>query len=256
MNDMQYRLPFGLAKRFEPTWLMDLTECSILTDKFPLLKILKDSLYYAASGFDGDPVKHMLGYFFSFVYVDYHRSHEQLMREIEGRGFKGYRLLGWRSVTREELVPNGWTPAYPRRSDGNPNRYRSLFMQPFCDWCVFERTPGTLESHGPARFCLLFLCGDGVATFQALYRGNHTFPRGVAIIQDGSGFGYNWTSFRREGGIFYRSVMENPYGQPEVLLNGGWGDLSGYHDPIWPEYPEELTRFHKTRGGGYVVWGP
>jgi hypothetical protein len=48
--------------------------------------------------------------------------------------------------------------------------------------------------------------------------------------------------------------MENPYGQPEVLLNGGWSDLSTYKDPIWPEYPKELIRFEKTRGGGYVVW--
>jgi hypothetical protein len=87
--------------------------------EFPLHEILKDSLYYPASGFDGDPIKHLLRTFLSFVYVDYARTHEQLMMEIRGRGFKGYRMLGWRSVTIQELVPHGWTPIYPTRRDRN-----------------------------------------------------------------------------------------------------------------------------------------
>jgi hypothetical protein len=189
--------------------------------EFPIQVILKDSLFYPASGFDGDPVKHLLGAFLSFVYVDYARSHEQLMLEIRGRGFNGYR---WEKP-------------------------------PFCDWFVFERLPEMPEEYGPYRFSLLFLCSDGVATFQALYLGNHTFPRGVAIIQDGFGFGFNWTSFRDRSRIFARSVMQSPYGQPEVLLNGGWGDLSRYQDPIWPEYTRKLMQFQKTRGGSYFVWG-
>jgi len=110
------------------------------------------------------------------------------------------------------------------------------------------------EGYGPYRFSLLFLGGDGVATFQALYLGNHAFPRGVAIIQDGYGFGFGWTPFRDRNRIFAKSVMESPYGQPEVLLNGGWSEIDSYIHPIWPEYTKTVIQFRKTRGGGYVVW--
>ena len=236
-------------------WLEELTTESLLTMEFPIKAILKDSLYYPASGFDGDPIKHLLGTFLTFIYVDYARSHELLMQEIRGRGFKGYRMLGWRAVTRQELIPHGWAPRYPTWEDGDPRSGYRWAKPPFCDWCVFERLQELPEEYGPYRFSLLFLGGDGVATFQALYLGNHAFPRGVAIIQDGFGFGFNWVSFRDRNRIFARSVMESPYGQPEVILNGGWGDLSGYQNPIWPEYTKKLMQFRKTRGGGYAVWG-
>jgi hypothetical protein len=247
------QLDLGLSSP-DGTWLEELTAETLLTVEFPIQAILKDSLYYPASGFDGDPIKHLLGTFMSYIYVDYARSHELLMQEIRGRGFKGYRMLGWRAVTRSELVPHGWTPQYPTRADGNPRSGYCWAKPPFCDWLVFELLPEMPKDYGPSRFSLLFVGGDGVATFQALYLGNHAFPRGVAIIQDGYGFGFNWTSFRDRSRIFARSVMESPYGQPEVLLNGGWSDLSAYKDPIWPEYTKQLIQFRKTRGGAYVAW--
>jgi hypothetical protein len=235
-------------------WLEELTAETLLTVEFPIQAILKDSLYYPASGFDGDPIKHLLGTFLSYIYVDYARSHELLMQEIRGRGFNGYRMLGWRAVTRSELVPHGWTPQYPKREDGNPRSGYCWAKPPFCDWCIFERLPEMNKDYGPYRFNLLFVGGDGVATFQALYLGNHTAPRGVAIIQDGYGFGFNWTSFRDRRRIFGRSVMDSPYGQPLVLLVGGWSSLNHYKEPVWPEYVADVICFEKTRGGGYVVW--
>ena len=235
-------------------WLERLTAESLLKMEFPIQEILQDSLYYPASGFDGDPVKHLLGTFLSFIYVDYARSHELLMQEIRGRGFKGYRMLGWRAVTRSELVPYGWTPHYPTMEDGNPRSGYCWAKPPFCDWCIFERLPEMNKDYGPYRFSLLFVGGDGVATFQALYLGNQAAPRGVAIIQEGYGFGFNWTSFRDRSRIFARSVMDNPYGQPGILLVGGWSSINDYKEPVWPEYVEDVICFEKTRGGGYVVW--
>lgn len=236
-------------------WLEEFTSESLLRIEFPIQAILKDSLYYPASGFDGDPIKHLLGTFLSYIYVDYARSHDLLLQEIKGRGFKGYRMLGWRAVTRQELVPHGWTPQYPTREDGDPRSGYRWAKPPFCDWCVFERLPELSEEYGPYRFSLMFVGGDGVATFQALYLANHAAPRGVAIIQDGYGFGFNWTAFTNRNRILARSVMESPYGQPKVLLNGGWSDINSYMHPIWPEYTKTIMQFQKTRGGGCVVWG-
>ena len=73
-----------------PLWLSRLTAESIQNGPFPLREILRSSLYYPASRFDGDPVKYLAGDIHSFVYVDY------------GEGKKHsnvrYRLMGSRAT--------------------------------------------------------------------------------------------------------------------------------------------------------------
>ena len=54
--------------------------------------------------------------------------------------------------------------------------------RPFATWMVFERLPEFGEDHGPKRFSLLYLCADGVATYQALYWTHGVHPRAIAII--------------------------------------------------------------------------
>jgi hypothetical protein len=41
--------------------------------------------------------------------------------------------------------------------------------------------------HGPARFSLLFVGGEEVATYQALYWGNKVTATTIAIVQLGTG---------------------------------------------------------------------
>ena len=60
----------SLPRKKIPKWLADVgTENQ--SSPFSLQKILRDSLYYPSSGLDGDPIKHLSGNFYSFVYVDY-----------------------------------------------------------------------------------------------------------------------------------------------------------------------------------------
>ncbi|HNS68132.1 MAG TPA: hypothetical protein PKG97_11105, partial [Mesotoga infera] len=49
--------------------------------KFDIHDVLKDSLYYPACGHDGHPVEYFLGNVYSFVYVDYSISRENLLEE-------------------------------------------------------------------------------------------------------------------------------------------------------------------------------
>ena len=55
---------------------------------FPIRLLLRDSLYYPSSGFDGTPVKYLAGKILSFVYVDYGRTRDELHAELEERGFR------------------------------------------------------------------------------------------------------------------------------------------------------------------------
>lgn len=242
-----------------PTWLSDLSPATIINEPFPLHELLHDSLYYPSSGFDGAPVHYLAGNILSFIYVDYGHSHAEFISALNNSGFIGYDLVAIRSVTEPELTPNGWQPVPPTRSDGrdpSSEDYRRFIKKPFCSWAVFQRREDVQVSHGPSRFSLLYLCADGVAAFQALYVANSAFPKAVAVIQPGHGFGGNWTDYTNPELIFARSVLGNPSGQPEILLYGGYGECDYYREPCWPDYQTHLCFVDKDRadGGSIGIW--
>lgn len=51
----------GLPQIILPEWLSVVDADSIETSSFPLEEVLRNSLYYPSSGFDGDPVRYMAG---------------------------------------------------------------------------------------------------------------------------------------------------------------------------------------------------
>lgn len=235
-----------------PSWLSNLTPEAIKHDPLPLHELLRESLYYPSCGFDSDPIKHLGGNVLSFVYVDYGHTHDALMSALH---FSGYDLVASRFVTENELAPDGWRPLELRQVDGDPFRYRDHVREPFCVWSIFQRRGEFSGTHGPVRFSLLFICADGVATFQALYLVNSITPKAVAVIQPGHGFGYNWTDFTDPEQVFARVVIANPAGQPEMVLYGGIGhDWQSYSSPCWPTYKLLARRFRKTGGGTVGVW--
>ena len=211
--------------------------------RFPLLKLLKNSLYYPCSGFDDDPIKRLSGNIVSFLYVDYNRSEEEFMNWLSTNRFSGYHVLATRKVTKKELAPNDWKPKLPASEDCDRNPFKTYLSwgekRPFFIWTVMQRNCDCSEDHGPDRFSLLYLCSDGVATFQALYLTNEIAPKAVAIIRPGM----NWTEIKDRYKIFARSVIDyNPGGCPEYLLDGG---ESKY--PCWrPEYGIKVCSFNRV----------
>ncbi len=130
--------------------------------------------------------------------------------------------------------------------------YRDYIKEPFAIWAVFERLAGLDEDHGPIRFSLLYICGEGAATFQALYYGSQCAPAVVAIIQPGMGFGSNWTDFTHPKEVLARSVLENPCGSPGYLLYGGWGN--DYRTPCWPKYSKLVHYWGLNVPGALGLW--
>lgn len=244
-----------LPEMYAPRWLTTMTGADVVNGTFPLHELLQDSLYYPSSGFDGGPVKHLAGNFLSFIYVDYGHSHDEFVNALRMPGFSGYDIVATRSVTEQELTPKGWRPTtLPTRVDGDPSRYRDWIKNPFCSWSLFQRRENISARHGPFRFSLLYLCADGVAAFQALYVSNSTFPKAVAVIQPGHGFGGNWTDYTNPDHIFARSVLGNPNGRPEILLYGGYGNCGFYREPCWSSHQEPVCFVDKVGGGCIGVW--
>ncbi len=239
-----------------PSWLMDLTPATMMSESFPLYDVLRDSLYYPSSGFDGDPVRRLAGNILSFVYVDYGYDQDECMSALKEEGFTGYDLIATRSVTERELTPNGYHPLLLFPSDGNPLRYREEMKKPFCYWSLFQRSESVPVSHGPFRFSLLYLCSDGVAAYQALYVGNSVTPKAVAVIQPGhAAFGHNWTNYTDSKQIFARIVLGNPNGQPEFMLYGGNQSRYAYRRSCWPSYRKFIRFVDRERNHGSIsLW--
>lgn len=226
-------------------------------DPFPLLDILRDSLYYPASGFDGTPVKYLAGCVFSFVYVDCGYSREELENELTEHGFRGYELIDRRSVTVGELFPLEAMHYFPldlelyeelgyhrfwglhRRLQGDDRATRDTrellahldFLRSeelFCDWFVFKREAHLENDHGPYRFSWLYIRAEAARAFDRLYVANRVAPKAVAVIRE--------PFFQSENGIFARCALSNPAGPPKILLFGGPNGPDRNHETFWPDY--------------------
>lgn len=239
----------GIPKREVPQWLNDAENLSAL----PIDKLLANSLFYPSSGRDGDPVRYLGGFIHSFIYVDYGIEHDEVWNSLHDahHGFRGYRIIDCRDVSQSELTPCGSEPVYHGPTDRVPLVHRDYPKERFAIWSVHERGKEWSDDYGPERFSLLYICGDGVAMFRALYHRSKQVPDVVAVIQPGTGFGHNWTDFREPSQIFGRSVLHNPSGTPQYLLCSGLEN--DRETPCWPEY-SELVHYWRVCDGELGLW--
>ncbi len=188
--------------------------------RLPLENLLRDSLYYPASGRDGSPVACLNGFVHSFVYADYGlRPREVRMALCSPRhGFKGYRPIGIRPVWKHEV--------FQRRDPDPPPGWRLCrrgywrFL-PIGLWALLERQPYFQPGHGPLRFSFLFLRADGVSTYRRFYNAHGVAPKVLALICPGHAFGWNWTNFCDSFGPLSQVARRNPEGLPRHILYDG-----------------------------------
>ena len=238
-------------------WLETLSIAEIGNGKFPIQNVLDHSLYYPSCEFDGGVVKdcNTLGRDFgivSFVYCDYAVGKHSFNRMQDT--FVGYHVLHSRDITPSELTPNRWHPQVPPNFNRRAYEHWKNEWKPFCKWTVYERDNLRGPDHGPKRFSLLYIGGEGVATYQALYWSNQTAPKALAIIQPGTGFGLNWTDFREQGAPLNWVVCNNPAGQqPDILYYGGIGKNYAHFD--WDGYQRfRIIHDNYGEGGEVGVW--
>lgn len=240
-------------------WLDKYTANNISDAVLPVNQILRNSLYYPSCGLDGGLIKdcNTLGSSYgitSFIYCDYAVGEEALLDDLNT--FIGYHVVGSRQVKHIELIPNGWKMVFPPGFDsGRYQQYRNCW-KPFMRWVIYERDLDHPETHGPPRFSLLYLGGEGVASYQALYWSNRQVPKAVGIVQPGTGFGLNWTDFQAKNGYLAWVINNNPEGTPDLIYFGGYGgpyqdfDWPGFRlirtiRPYYPEFRGEVCVFQK-----------
>ena len=222
-------------------WIDKLTIDDIISQPIPIANILTDSFYYPSCGFDGGIVKdcNTKARDFniqSFIYSDYATGQEAF--EKMQNTFVGYQILGSRNVTQAELTPSGWQPHLPPNFNKNEYlQYKEEWKKPFANWTVYERNEDKTELHGPKRFSVLYIGGEGVATFQALYWTHKISPKAIAIIQPGTAFGLNWTNFTKKDGHLAWAVNNNPAGLPNYIYYGGYTWIGNFNSDFdWENY--------------------
>lgn len=198
-----------------------LTKTDIETGRLPIDNLLRGSLYYPACGTDGSPIKYFNERYGeygidSYVFADYMMSAELLSQQEDT--FRHYHIFASRDLCEQDLVEPGtnfmaYANVLSLEEQKNFNKivlgmYKDR-INPFGRWIVYERNDDAPAECGPERFSLLYIGGEGVATYAALYRCRDIAPRVLAIIRPGTGWGGNYTAF------------DNPECALMKLINGG-----------------------------------
>ena len=238
--------------------LSTLTREDILNKRIPMKELLDDSVYYPACDADGRPIKYCntiwrkLGVN-SFVYCDFAMSERELLHQLGT--VRGYHVLAHRSLSRDEYVPEGWELELGGR---NRHGYYDTFLgsgrefPPYAHWAVFERDSYKDPLYGPERFSLIYVGGEGLATFQQLYCHWHIAPKMLCFIQCW-GFAGNWTDFTDPDAAFATMLRRHPECIPERVCIGSSGEINGVLRIRGTEYlgakfvgyssPEAVARF-------------
>lgn len=125
-----------------PKWLVSLSNRLSNNITFPLDAILKDSLYYPASGLNGTPIKFLAGNILSFVYADYGVKKKEFLENMNGTGrdcgFLGYHSVLQKEIYRSDIVPNGWNPKIIPTDKRDSERLLALEKEcePFGHWSI------------------------------------------------------------------------------------------------------------------------
>jgi hypothetical protein len=240
---------FGLRKKLYlrpvPTWLANLESLDVL----PIDDLLRDSIYYPASYCDMSVIEMFGGYGHSFIYVDLCMN-KAFFNEQINQQFKGYKKLFDREVKQSELCFRPYSQILPvKDEDGDLEKYHFKTgngEESAAFWVVYERRDSIDPGYGPKRFSLLYIAGEGVATYQALYYSNKTKPSLIVMISCNTGTGGNWTEFLKRGGFFERVVLGNPAGHPDYIT----AFETKYGQQIWNGYSTYVI----TRGQLLHTW--
>lgn len=242
--------------------LLALTTDDIMMGELPLHDLLENSAYYPSCGFDGGVIKYCNENLrnediCSFIYCDYAPEEKDVVSRASTE-FKGYHVFAHRTVEMEEIgadepLPIDFSMTFYeeiRLYDLLENKPENLY----CHWLIMERDADFGHEHGPERFSLLYIRGEGVATYAGLYCANRITPKVLGIIQPGHGFGGNWTNYGDPQACLSHFLKSNPAGMPSYVFFGGIGH--GYENLNWPGYGiiDRVEHYYCLHSGSMVVY--
>ncbi len=236
-----------------PSWLTDLEKNSDQPLCEELIKnALIDSIFYPACGTDGEVIRIGRNWAHSFVYVDNGRiqtkSPQDLKQKINSWSTRRHmKILLQVDLERDQLTgPISTDLNWIGKEEQVFKDKREEGAPYFAVMTVFEDSLGL--------FSFLYICHDGCLAFNDLYLSRGIFPKGLALIQPGFGFGGNWTDFHDESRMFANLVLNNPAGLPYIYIYGGWDSLgSMYRSQGWKAFDQPIY-YNRAQGAGISIW--
>lgn len=213
-------------------------------NSFDLKEILKNSTFYPASGIDATNIEGLSTHTNSFVHVDYSITENEVKRALsEDFQAFGYKLIGLKQITKNELTLNGFLPNNFTLKESEKERMDFMTKaknthSPFCFWAIYEidKTLTGDISGKIKKFSLLHIGGEACATFDALYVYNEINPRAVAILNPSEGYGDNWTKFTdpeyRLFNLMQLNSKKNSVSLPEYVFT----NMTSNEKCFWPNY--------------------
>lgn len=209
--------------------------------------------YYPGSSNDGFLIEHLnkAHACSKFIYVDYFgfdldKLQTGLKDKAAGYKFNGYRLVKSQSLHQSQLLSR---PFRPSVSVDASCMYFVSDRPGFALWAKFEKESS--EVSGADFFEILFVHGDGIATYDALFSPqNGAYPTPLVVLVEDYGFGGNYDSFGK-GGLLEKIAKTNGI-CPEFLIVGNHFDISPlqnygpWQNYVWmSEVESEFGGMHK-----------
>ena len=258
-----------------PHWLIR----ESLSKNFNRVNVLNESLYYPGCNVDWRPIEELLGWCYSFIYVDYEMTKDLVIYNFERSN--RFKIISIQDIPKSKLQENPTHLVKPELRDFRESRPGDSYFShnqeyqrkmernqrvhpPFALWIVFESKDEWNSSS--KRGSLLYICGEGVATYNALYNSNEIRPIAIALHLAEGGYGGNWTNFELNNGILERTVMSNKAGIPDYLFTSPpynppyrlqeYDPNSNTHNEFWTNYitrPNRANDIH-PRSQEFDIW--
>ena len=233
---------FSKDKEAMPAWIMNHNK----GDRVDFSALLASRIvYYPGSALEGSPI-HVFNSAHAahvYLYVDYGFSKEEIERLMSENVPAGYHIYDEPEVTERDLLPHA--PQYHLTAEESEN-VRELYkaanvptQNSFGFLKIYERDESLGDEHGAERFAVLFLGGDAIAIYDAIFGNTNAMP--FACILGNYGFDGSYADFC--GGGLLETIAKRIHRLPKYIV-------------CVKDYPWSGYSMLKTVGGTYgrFVW--
>jgi hypothetical protein len=205
-------------------------------NKLELNNFFFRSFFYAAERFEVRIMSIFVNITRSMVFCGSKMTEEMFLNQMDTS--PEYKVIGYRKVELDEIITTEWFPAFMEGFNSPMFKVDQLnkdIKQPFAYYVVYDLRKQLPEENTYNRFRILYICGEPVSTYKALYYSNKVYPEFVARIYNK--FHSKYDQLTDEGEQLHSAVTNNPYGKPKAILIGGGDNARDNYDiPVWKEY--------------------
>ncbi|TSA30082.1 MAG: hypothetical protein D4R65_13995 [Verrucomicrobiaceae bacterium] len=193
-----------------------LDDSTILRSEDRIKEFLASAVFYPASRLDPRPVMELAGNFSNFVYVDYSLGAKRVEEGLCEPRFAGYRVAEIEDVEPEGFLGCSWKDLPP-----HIRRVPERMKKPFIKIARLKKRRKADGDSGAEEICILYICGEALTIYEALYRRRDLAPGCLAYINPGIYEGGNYLDF--PGILAHRLLIDVEWWLPKYLLH----DFSG-----------------------------